>query len=210
MAGGSSSRRSRLETAARERPTASAASAWVRENSPIRRCRRLRFFQRIEVFALDVLDQRHGDDGAVVQVADHHRHIGQAGFLRGAPAAFAGHDLVTLAARQLAHHDRLDHALGLDRLGQLAQLGRVHAHARLVLAGLQLLDRDLAQAFAGLRLGRRGRRRPWGRAVLPGHGPGRAFSPGVWGGHLRVLQSISLAVCLRSAWRRRISPARPR
>ena len=57
------------------------------------------FLQRIEVFALDVLDQRHRDHGAVVDFAHHHRDLGQAGQLRRAPAAFAGDDLVALAAR---------------------------------------------------------------------------------------------------------------
>src|SRR3546814_6403514 len=47
---------------------------------------RLRFFQRVEVLALDVLDQRHRDHGAVVGKADHGRDLGQAGQARGAPA----------------------------------------------------------------------------------------------------------------------------
>jgi hypothetical protein len=38
----------------------------------------LRLFQRVEVFALDVLDQRHGGGGLVGHVAHQHRHLGQA------------------------------------------------------------------------------------------------------------------------------------
>src|SRR3546814_4790925 len=68
-----------------------------------------------------VLDQRHRDHGAVVGKADHGRDLGQAGQARGAPATFAGDDLEG-AVGQLAHHDRLDHALGPDRLGQLGEL----------------------------------------------------------------------------------------
>ena len=59
---------------------------------------RLRFLERVEVFALDVLDQRHRDHGAVVDDAHHRRDLGQSGLQRRAPAAFAGDDLVGLAA----------------------------------------------------------------------------------------------------------------
>src|SRR3546814_17777454 len=49
------------------------------------------------------------------------------------PASFAGDDLEG-AVGQLSHHDRLDHALGPDRLGQLGELVLVPLLARLVLA----------------------------------------------------------------------------
>src|SRR3546814_11232262 len=61
------------------------------------------------------------------------RDLGQAGQARGAPATFAGDDLEG-AVGQLAHHDRLDHALGPDRLGQLGELVLVPLLARPVLA----------------------------------------------------------------------------
>jgi hypothetical protein len=54
----------------------------------------LRFFQRVQVLALHVLDQRHGGGGLVVHVLDQHRHFGQAGDLGRAEAALAGDDLV--------------------------------------------------------------------------------------------------------------------
>jgi len=165
---------------------------------------RLRFFQRVEVLALDILDQRHGDDGAVVQFAHHHRHLGQAGQLGGAPAAFAGDDLVTAAAVG-AYHDRLDHALGADRVGQLVQLGRVHRHARLVLARLQLANRDVAQGFTGLGFGGRG----FGALGAEQGFQAAAEAALLRGGH----QWVSMrggAGRLRSCWRRMSSPARPR
>ena len=62
----------------------------------------LRLFQRIQVFALDVLDQRHRGGGLVVHVAHQHRNLLQAGQLRGAEAAFAGDDLVLGGAGQLS------------------------------------------------------------------------------------------------------------
>ena len=39
---------------------------------------RARLFQRVEVLALDVLDQRHGDGGVVRHAADHGRNVRQA------------------------------------------------------------------------------------------------------------------------------------
>src|SRR3546814_4604114 len=76
---------------------------------------RLRFFQRVEVFALDVLDQRHRDHGAVVGKADHGRALGQAGQARGTPATFAGDDLAG-SVGQLAHHRSDEHTSELQSL----------------------------------------------------------------------------------------------
>ena len=58
----------------------------------------VRLFDRIEILALDVLDQRHREQPVVGDVADDDRDLEQAGALRGAPAALAGDDLV--AARR--------------------------------------------------------------------------------------------------------------
>ena len=57
---------------------------------------RARLFQRIQVLALDVFDERHGEGGLVRHVADDHRYLGEAGHLGRAPAALAGNDLVAL------------------------------------------------------------------------------------------------------------------
>ena len=157
---------------------------------------RLRFFQRIEVFALDVLDQRHRDDGAVVDLAHDHGHIGQAGELRGAPAAFAGDDLVFVPAG-FAHDDGLDHALRLDRLGQFGQPLRIHAGARLVTARMQQADLQRAHAVAAHVLG-------GGRRRLAGAEQG--FEPTPQAAFLGRHHAVSL--CFFS--RRITSPARPR
>jgi hypothetical protein len=98
-----------------------------------------RLLERVEVLALDVLDERHGERGLVGNLAHQHRHFVQAGELRSAPAPFAGDDLVA-AAVDRAHQDRLHDALRLDRGGQLVQRLLVHVRARLVLAGLQVVD----------------------------------------------------------------------
>ena len=101
------------------------------------------FFQRVEVLALDVLDQRHRQRGLVGDLAHQAGHLDEPGDLRRAPAPFAGDDLVRVLGHR-PHHDRLHHALGLDRGSELLQRARVHARARLVLAGLQ---RDRGQGL---------------------------------------------------------------
>ena len=53
-----------------------------------------RFLDRVEVGALDVLDDRELERGAVVDVAHDDRDLRQPRALRRAPAAFAGDDLV--------------------------------------------------------------------------------------------------------------------
>ena len=56
-----------------------------------------RLFDRVQVLALDVLDERHLEQPLLVaagDVPDDDRHLEEAGVLRGAPAALAGDDLV--------------------------------------------------------------------------------------------------------------------
>jgi len=64
--------------------------------------------------------------------------------LRGAPAAFAGDQLVAVLADG-AHHHRLDQTLRPNGGGQFVQRFIVPVAARLVLAGLDVLDRQRAQ-----------------------------------------------------------------
>ncbi|MNO60163.1 hypothetical protein D3C76_507670 [compost metagenome] len=103
-------------------------------------------FQRVEVFALDVLDQRHGNGSFVGHFADHGRDLVQASLLGGAPAALTGDDLEAVAIDR-AHHDRLHHAMVANRVRELFQRLRVHVPARLVLATLDQLDRQVLQFF---------------------------------------------------------------
>jgi hypothetical protein len=93
------------------------------------------FFERIEVFTLNILDQRHGQGCVVGNFADLNRHFGQTGDLAGAPAALAGDDLVA-AIGYRPHEDRLHYALGADRGGQLFERAWVHAGARLIFSRL--------------------------------------------------------------------------
>ncbi|MNN29487.1 hypothetical protein D3C81_1430910 [compost metagenome] len=99
----------------------------------------LRLFQRVQVFALDVLDQRHRGRGLVGHVLDQHRHLVQARELRRAVTTFARDDLVAIRFGHAPHQDRLHQALRADTGGKLLQRAFVHACTRLVLAGLQLV-----------------------------------------------------------------------
>ena len=80
-------------------------------------------FQRIEVGALHVLDDRKLQRFAVGRLDDDDRHFVQAGALRGAPAPLAGDDLECVGrAADRPHHDRLNHAALANRSRQLIQL----------------------------------------------------------------------------------------
>ena len=123
-----------------------------------------RFFERIEIFALDVLDERHRDGGFVGHPANDGRNGGEARDLRGAPAAFAGDDLVALrfagrGAVDGANDDGLDDSLRLDRCRQLFERFLAHVDARLVLAPLQQVEREIGELVTGQLRGRRRRAR---------------------------------------------------
>ena len=72
----------------------------------------LGLFERIEVFALNVLDQRQRQGGLIRHAAHQRRDGIEACTLRCAPATFAGDDFEA-AAVDRAHQDRLHDALGL-------------------------------------------------------------------------------------------------
>jgi hypothetical protein len=73
------------------------------------------------------------------------RHLVQAGDLRCTPAAFAGDDLeAVLGAFDRPHHDRLDHAVLFDRIGEFAQFGIGEFAARVARIGFEEFDRHLA------------------------------------------------------------------
>ena len=116
-----------------------------------------RLFQRIQVGALDVLDDCDFQRLAVGHLAHHHRHVMQLGQLGGPPAAFARHDLIAVGA-QRAHQDGRQHALFFYGCRQVGQRLFVEGLARLVLARLQECDRQRARVFFGDRLALHGSR----------------------------------------------------
>ena len=120
---------------------------------------RERLLERVQVLALDVLDEGERDGVLVVDAPQHRRDLVQARHLRGAPAALAGDDLVALrlARRRRAdraHDDRLDDALGLDRVREVRERFLAHVHARLVLAARQEVHGDLQELLARRRRAR--------------------------------------------------------
>ncbi len=99
---------------------------------------RLGLFERRQVLALEVLDQRDLEHLGIVDVADDGRQFAQADLDRRLIAPLAGDDLEPLAA--LADDQRLDDALLGDRGHQLREVA--HHLPRLVRVGIDLLDRD--------------------------------------------------------------------
>jgi hypothetical protein len=78
---------------------------------------RPRLFERIQVLALDVLDEGHRDGRVIRNLAHDGRHFLKTGQLCGPPAAFAGDDLVAPFAartRNRANDNRLDDTLRPD------------------------------------------------------------------------------------------------
>ena len=136
------------------------------EDEPLQRAG---LFQGVQVFALNVLDERHRHRSAVRHLANENRHLREARQLRSAPAAFTRNDFV--AGRFAAghshrpHHDGLHQALRLDAFGQFLQ--RVFAHVRtgLVLPALHGTHRQVGEFFAKRRRdgtrGHRTRRGGW-------------------------------------------------
>ena len=102
------------------------------------------FFERIEVGALDVLDEGDFQRLAVAQFADEHGYVMNAGPLGGAPAAFAGHDFV-LAASQRPDDDGLEQSLVADRACQILEITLGEVLARIVGTRLQQVNGHVAQ-----------------------------------------------------------------
>ena len=102
-----------------------------------------RLLDRVEVGALDVLDDGDLQDLAVVEISYDYGYFFETGLLGRAPAPLAGDDLVHLrVARRDAHHQRLDDPLLADRARQLGECRLVEAAARLVGVGREPVHRQ--------------------------------------------------------------------
>jgi hypothetical protein len=100
----------------------------------------LRFLDRVQVLALDILDQRDLERLFLAEVADDRRQLVQPRLLRRPPAPLAGDDLEAVAVRP--HDDRLDDAPRLDRFGELGERVLVEDPPRLAGMRLDAGDRD--------------------------------------------------------------------
>ena len=80
----------------------------------------VRFFDRVEVFALEILDERELEDILVGSFADDDRRFHEPNLLRSTPAAFTGDELVGIPA--LPGNERLDDAVLLDGSDELLEM----------------------------------------------------------------------------------------
>ena len=111
-----------------------------------------RFLQRIQVLALNVLDERNGDCRLIGNLADNGWDLGKARQLRRTPTPLTGNDLVAprraIRRLQRSYDDRLDDALRANRIRKLLQSLRAHIRAGLVAPTLQEVERKLGQFLA--------------------------------------------------------------
>ena len=106
-----------------------------------------RLFNGIQVFALQVLDQREEPEVLVGHFADDHRHPVEPRLAGGPPTALAGDDLEP--SGPLPGHDRLDQAPGSDRGGQPLEICGRNSGPRLLRIGLQPVHRQFAVSLPG-------------------------------------------------------------
>ena len=104
-----------------------------------------RLLERVEILAVDVLDEGVLERGGVVDVADDGRDRREPGPLGRPPAPLAGDELVAVVA-EWPHQNRLQHAELSHRRGQRGERFLVEAAPGLVRVGRDAADRDLGQA----------------------------------------------------------------
>ena len=112
-----------------------------------------RFFQRIQILALQVFDERQFQHGAVIGFAIDDGNFGKIQQLRRAPAAFAGDEFKKSAA--FAHNERLDDALLADGIGEFLQRFRGKIFPRLQRRRTNAVQWHALNLFAIVRRGSR-------------------------------------------------------
>ncbi len=136
--------------------------------------KRARLFDSIQVFALDVLNQRHFQRQLIGHLPDDCRHLSQAGTLRRAPASLSCDELESIADRP--HHQRLNNSTRANGSSQLIERLFSKTSARLIRTWIDQVDINFLrtrQRTPGPRR-RRYQRRCWGRcATASDHGCGR-------------------------------------
>jgi hypothetical protein len=93
-----------------------------------------RFFDWVEVLALDILDQSYLKRHLIGDFADDRRHTAEACSLRCSPAAFAGKKLI--ARSDSPQNQRLNNPAYPDRLGKFCQRLFPKMSARLITPGV--------------------------------------------------------------------------
>src|SRR5262249_61382423 len=110
---------------------------------------RVRLLDRIQIFALDVLDERDREKTILRDVPRDDRYFEQAGALRGAPATLACDDLIT--AVHVPDDDRLNDAVGADRSRELLDFPFVDRRPRLDAIGTETVGIHFERALGGRR-----------------------------------------------------------
>ena len=105
---------------------------------------RVGLFDRVEVPALDIFEQRDLERVGIVQFPDDDGDFVQPRALRRAPATLTGDDLVIATVRP--DQDRLEYPARRDRLGQFVERRVVEHAARLAGLRRQRADRQHANA----------------------------------------------------------------
>ena len=106
-----------------------------------------RFFDRIEVLALEIFDEGEFENFAIIRFADENREFGEAGDLGGAPAAFAGDEFKGTVAR--TDDEWLEDALFFDGVGEFLDRILGEIFARLKWARDDAGDRNALHLLAG-------------------------------------------------------------
>src|SRR5690606_7839404 len=96
----------------------------------------------IEVCTLDVLDNREFQSNTVINLADNHGNLGQAGDLGRAPPAFTSDNFITTTLAR-PDHNRLDHAMFPDRLSEVCKLRLAEMSTWVACIGSDKCDRHL-------------------------------------------------------------------
>ena len=105
-----------------------------------------RLFNRVEILALDILDQRDRHDLPLIEIADDGRNFMKLRALRCAPAAFACDQLVAPLSTQGTHDNRLDNATLSDRTREFVQRVVVKDLPRLIGQRFDMRDRNFRQS----------------------------------------------------------------
>ena len=106
--------------------------------------KRLGLLHRVEVLALEVLDDGPLGKLTIIQVPHNGGHSVEPGQLRSPPATLTGNELVT-AGRIRPDHNRLHQAVLSNGLSQTCQLVLIDGLSRLIGAGTNRVDPEVRE-----------------------------------------------------------------
>src|SRR5207248_11196275 len=111
----------------------------------------LRLLERIQILALDVLDQREGQRRLIGHDADERGNLGEPRALGREPAPLASDNFIP-AGVDGTHEDRLHYALVTNRIRELDERLLIHPRTRLIATRADLVERERAERVAFPRL----------------------------------------------------------